>query len=267
MESSEYPSTSAPVQPVLPTVQVFLDLSDPSTLRQLTNISEEQGVVAELFGNQDSDIEDIEEPVPIRNNSVLSVHRDRLTPEDGSDEKHEEETVEEGRRGVTTPEELPFTGNSGVTEQPEDLSPLGFLKLMIDDDMIENIVRETNRYAAESLRGKALTPKSRFKKWVDVTVQEMWTFFGLIIAMGLVVIDDIEEYWSSHPLYDLPFFRSIMRRDKFLLILSFLHLADNKEQPLRESENFDPIFSNSEICHQAAGELQTCLHPWSSCCY
>ncbi|GFO02853.1 hypothetical protein PoB_002935800 [Plakobranchus ocellatus] len=46
---------------------VFLDLSDPSTLPQLT--SEEQGVIAELFGNQDSDIEDIKDPVPIRNNS------------------------------------------------------------------------------------------------------------------------------------------------------------------------------------------------------
>ncbi|GFO02852.1 PiggyBac transposable element-derived protein 4 [Plakobranchus ocellatus] len=144
-------------------------------------------------------------------------------------------TVEEGRRRVTTPE-VSFTGNSGVTKQPEDLSPLGFFNLMN-----ENIVQEKNRYAAEYLRGKALTPKSRFKKWVDVTVQEMWTFFGIITAMGLVVIDDI-----------LP----LDHEERQSFVNSVLLASGRKQRtaPKRE-QKLRPYFQNTKICHQAAGEL------------
>ena len=47
----------------------------------------------------------------------------------------------------------------------------------------------------------------------------MWAFFGLIIAMGLTKIDDLEEYWSTDPIYNLPLFRSVIKRDRFSLIM------------------------------------------------
>ena len=60
--------------------------------------------------------------------------------------------------------------------------------------------------------------------------------------MGLVAVDDLQEYWSTHPIYDLPFFRSIMKRDRFLLILSFLHISNNEEQTARNSPDHDPLY-------------------------
>ena len=57
------------------------------------------------------------------------------------------------------PKQLVFTGDSGLMVQPNDTSLLGFLDLMIDEDMLSSVVDETNRYAASSLRGKALSPK------------------------------------------------------------------------------------------------------------
>ena len=39
-----------------------------------------------------------------------------------------------------------------------------------------------------------------------MTVAEMWAFLGLIIGVGLIVIENLEEYWSIDELYKLPFF-------------------------------------------------------------
>ncbi|GFR96316.1 PiggyBac transposable element-derived protein 4-like [Elysia marginata] len=231
-----------------PTAHVFLDLRESNTLTQLTNVPLEQGVVAEFFGNNDSDLEDVEEPLPERNQAAAPIYRDRLSPlesqSDDEEERGEVDVEDNGawRQGATAPEQLPLTGEHGVKKTPDGKSPFSFFRCMVDDDLMGSIVKETNDYAKESLKKKALSPNSRLRKWVDVTVGEMWTFFGLIIAMSLVVIDDLEEYWSTHTMYDLPFFRSIMKRDRFLLILSFLHLAENEKQPSQESPEFDPIY-------------------------
>ncbi|XP_005091478.1 piggyBac transposable element-derived protein 4-like [Aplysia californica] len=98
------------------------------------------------------------------------------------------------------------------------------------------------RYAADTLQDKEASPSSRFKSRVDVTVKEMWVFFELVIAMGLVVIDDLDEYWSEDEIFSLPLFRSIMKWDRFCLILSFLHVCNNREQVPQGQADQDPLF-------------------------
>ena len=74
------PSSTPTYTPLLPVAQFYLDLDDPNTLDQLSHVQEDQGVAVELFGNQDSDIEDDDEPVPRRDTSVPPIHRQPLTP-------------------------------------------------------------------------------------------------------------------------------------------------------------------------------------------
>ena len=159
------------------------------------------------------------------------------------------------------PEKPSFTNVSGIAVKPEDTSPLGFLNLLIDEDMMSSIVIETNRYAAASLVGGKLSGSSRFKHWEDVTMAEMRTFFGLIIAMGLIVVDDLQEYWSSHPVCDLPFFRSVMKRDRFLIILCFLHLSNNEQQLDSGSPNYDPIFKIRSFVDSLTANLKRVYVP------
>ncbi|GFR99620.1 PiggyBac transposable element-derived protein 4 [Elysia marginata] len=111
----------------------------------------------------------------------------------------------------------------------EDTSPLDYLKLMVTDEMVASLVTETNRYAEQTLEDKKLSPKYRFRQWTPVTLNEMWAFLGLIIAMGLILIENLEEYWSLHAMYKLPFFSSVLKKDRFCLILSFLHIANNND--------------------------------------
>ncbi|GFS22212.1 hypothetical protein ElyMa_003358000 [Elysia marginata] len=77
------------------TAHFSLDLRESNTLTQLTNVPLEQGVVAEFFGNNDLDLEDLEEPLPKRNRAAVSMYRDRLTPLDNQshDEKERGEVA------------------------------------------------------------------------------------------------------------------------------------------------------------------------------
>ncbi|GFS06480.1 PiggyBac transposable element-derived protein 4-like [Elysia marginata] len=154
-----------------PTAHVFLDLRESNTLTQLTNVPLEQGVVADFFGNNDLDKEDVEEPLPERNRAAAPIYRDRLSPlEDQSDDEEErgEVDVEDDgawRQGATTPEQLSFTGEHGVKKTPDDKSPFSFFWCMVDDDMMGSIVKETNDYAKESLKKNALSPNSRLRNY------------------------------------------------------------------------------------------------------
>ena len=56
----------------------------------------------------------------------------------------------------------------------------------------------------------------------DVTCEEMSTFFGLNIAMGIV-----KKYWQEKCLTNVPSFGQVMSRNCFLQILRYLHLLDD----------------------------------------
>ena len=61
---------------------------------------------------------------------------------------------------------------------------------------------------------------------------EIKAFIGLIIQMGLVQLSDIKEYWSTHVTLNLPFFRSIFARDRFLQIFWMLHVGETPNTTL-----------------------------------
>ena len=52
-------------------------------------------------------------------------------------------------------------------------------------------------------------------------------FIGLNIAMGIINCSDVRAFRSTDPILSHPWFPSIMSRDRFLQILSYLHLNNN----------------------------------------
>ena len=55
--------------------------------------------------------------------------------------------------------------------------PAELFRLFFTDDIVHNIVAETNRYAAQCLEGKQTT-------WTT-SAEEIWAYFGFYIFMGL----------------------------------------------------------------------------------
>ena len=83
---------------------------------------------------------------------------------------------------------------------------------------------------------KIMQPTSnpiKVQKWVDTTVSEMKVFIAMVIGMGLVVqlytLLCISEYWTTDEVNEAPFFKSALSKDRFWLIISFFHLANNAQ--------------------------------------
>lgn len=57
--------------------------------------------------------------------------------------------------------------------------------LIADDKIINNIVIETNKYAAQKKAPK-LSPFARLNKWYDTNITEIKQLFGFLIWTGLV---------------------------------------------------------------------------------
>ena len=161
-------------------------------------------------------------------------------------DQDQEESANAWRLGDIDPKFPDFTPKRTpgplVSLLKKDPRPIDYFKLFIPPRMIQHITTETNRYAKAFLDRATLRPKSRFRKWYDVTENEMWAFFGVIIAMSLVKVANIQDYWSNDPVLQTPFVKSIMKRDRFLLLMTFLHVNDNSLMLPRDHPDFDPLF-------------------------
>ncbi|XP_033763364.1 piggyBac transposable element-derived protein 4-like, partial [Pecten maximus] len=148
--------------------------------------------------------------------------------------------------GGKTPMGFTFTGNAGPKNLPEpetgSLSILDYFEAVFTDGILDKIVTETNRYANIYIQGHPEpTQHSRFKKWTPVTHGEMKAFIAVAIAMGIIKQINMQDYWCTDPVVSTPFFSSVMPRDRFLSIMSFLHLSNNTLAVPRGEEGYTPL--------------------------
>ena len=78
---------------------------------------------------------------------------------------------------------------------PMPSSPLGIFSLLIT---MTYIVDQSNQFALKCMG------EERFGTWTKVTVEELQTYMGFIILMGLVKLPSIYDYWkmrstTTHP--------------------------------------------------------------------
>lgn len=59
--------------------------------------------------------------------------------------------------------------------------------------------------------------------------EEMLTFIALIIHLGTIKMNRLNDYWKTHHLFNLFCFLSYMSRDRFLNLLRCFHFAPNIE--------------------------------------
>ena len=113
----------------------------------------------------------------------------------------------------------------GVTD------PLECFHLFLPDEL------ETNRYAIQQRE-----EKNNFNLCSPVTKEELMAFVGPNIAMGIISLPSIDDYWSTDPILSHSWFRVIMSRDCFWEILHYVHLVNNKKAPSRSNPHFDKLW-------------------------
>uniref|UniRef100_A0A8C0S591 SCAN box domain-containing protein n=1 Tax=Canis lupus familiaris TaxID=9615 RepID=A0A8C0S591_CANLF len=96
----------------------------------------------------------------------------------------------------------------------EKLNPVELFELFFDDEVFNLIVNETNNYASQKNVN------------LEVTVQEVRCVFGILLLSGFVRRPRRGMYWEISDA-DQNLVRDAIRRDRFELIFSYLHFADN----------------------------------------
>lgn len=140
---------------------------------------------------------------------------------------------------------IPQFANEGrfLINIPDDADELYFFTLFVTDEVLQSIVTETNRYAAEFLEKnhEKLKPKSRFRLWKkDLSVDKLKKFIALTFYFGVVQKRNVKSYWSTDSIYSTPFPSNIMSRDEFFNIFSFLHLNDNSTYINKGQDGYNP---------------------------
>ena len=68
-----------------------------------------------------------------------------------------------------------------------------FFKLFVTNDFYNKVAEETNKYAALSQRKAGRVDNN----WEDTNAEEIQTYIGILIYMGLVDLPQIEDYFQG----------------------------------------------------------------------
>ncbi|CAB3232302.1 unnamed protein product [Arctia plantaginis] len=127
---------------------------------------------------------------------------------------------------------------------------------------MELVVRETNLYAWQIILQfsdpdlDAEIPKY-LEFWTEITVEELYRYFAVLILMSFCHRSNIREYWETG-IMGMPEFREIMGRNRFKLISKFLHFTSNESLltsgHLRKIEKVAPVVAH---CNKKFKDLYT----------
>ena len=91
-------------------------------------------------------------------------------------------------------------------------------------------------------------PKSVFSQWNPVTLQEIKKFFAIVIHMSVLRKSSVRDYWSLRQIIQTPYAASVgMSRDRFLAVLTMLHLNNNDAKAARGEPDYDPLFKIRQV--------------------
>lgn len=144
--------------------------------------------------------------------------------------------------------------NLDLVDTLVDGSPLDFYELLINENILNTIVIETNRYASQKIAEKVISPHSRIGKWQDTNIIEMKKFLGLLIWTGLVPLPSYELYWSNSFIFSTNF-GQVMSRNRFEILIQMLHFSDNSQidknnRSYKLGTILDDVMINSNMCMQ-----------------
>ncbi|XP_064103310.1 piggyBac transposable element-derived protein 4-like [Macrobrachium nipponense] len=152
------------------------------------------------------------------------------------------------------PPRFPFTGTTGlnIPGNIESMSPLDFFHVFFDDELIELICTETNRFAEQC--------NADPNTWHPVTSPKLRVFLALNTLKGIVKKPEESLYWSKNPLLRTPIFAESMPFKRYKKIRQYLHFSDNEaydanSHPNPKLNKIYPIYVHLE------NKFRNCLHP------
>ncbi|VDI26102.1 Hypothetical predicted protein [Mytilus galloprovincialis] len=131
-------------------------------------------------------------------------------------------------------------GNTGPTTVLDpDKEPVDFFSLLFTNAILQYIIQETDRYANKQIRD---LPDENKSPWITPTVEEMKAFLGLCFLMGINVKPDIKSYWSTDVMLETPYFSKVMKRDRYMQIMRYIHFSNSEQAPQPGDPNYSKLY-------------------------
>ena len=124
-------------------------------------------------------------------------------------------------------------------------TPIDYFQLLMTDSILDHIVSQTNLYADQHFEANPDIPrKSRLHTWKKKkhNITELLQFIAILIIMGIIHYPRIDDYWVKTWPFGTNAFSRVMIRDRFSVILKFIHLNDNKKSKRKGEPGYDPLF-------------------------
>lgn len=134
--------------------------------------------------------------------------------------------------------------NPGIRNcPPRNSNPIRYFYLFFSTAIWNLMVTETNSFANREINRRRLSGDlsvhSRLQSWVNVTIMDIKKFMALVINMGLIYKNNIEDYWKTTKSQSTPFFPSVMSLRRFQIISSMFHLSSTP-RVARNMPGYDP---------------------------
>lgn len=156
--------------------------------------------------------------------------------------------------------------NCGITDEAwlgDDSDELAYFLLFFNNELVTEIVEQTNKYFTH-IYNITETPNPMLHSWHDATVNEMYTFIGLLLLMPHVKKNSINDYWREQPLIHTPIFPKCMERDRFKMLLRFLYFGDENDCPASVADDKLPVWKTKPILAKFTEKTRQLFRPFQN---
>lgn len=108
---------------------------------------------------------------------------------------------------------------------PENADVCTIFRLLVDDNVLDLMIKQTNIYAEQLITNN---PGGRMSRWKPVNKEDMEKFLGIYLLTGIIKFPKLECYWKKDPIFYHPLIHNIqMSYNRFVAILRCWHFVDN----------------------------------------
>ncbi|XP_015772176.1 PREDICTED: piggyBac transposable element-derived protein 4-like [Acropora digitifera] len=225
-----------------------------ASLVQSMEISREE--YDNIFGSSDEEMSNEDSDIDVSELEDESDENDESGSKSASGSESESDESVEWTDRLQNIHLEDFTSPVGITfEIGNEASELDVFKKLSNDEILNVIVRETNRYARQKLAGDVLD------KWQDVTLEEIKAFLGVSVVMGVNILPSICDYWSINQFLGNEGIQKVMTKNRYENISRFFHFSDSSVEPRRGEDGYDRLYKVQPILSHFNAKIQEVYKP------
>lgn len=77
-------------------------------------------------------------------------------------------------------------------------NPTDYFRHLVTENILNEVIAQTNHYARKVLCHSETKQHSRINAWKETTKDEILVLVGLILHMGTIGINNIQDYWKTY---------------------------------------------------------------------